>query len=508
MVLGPVSGIALLAVLLALRIAQRKRHDKRRLPLPPGPRPLPFFGNVLEVKLDEPWITYKEWGATYGDIIYSRLLNQEIVVINSEEVANALLEKRSHNYSDRPRVATSELFGFDFATFLMPYGDMWRLHRRLFHQVFRQDASLAYRPVQLREAYRLLTLLLGSPKSYDEHLQSRHSASIIMSIVYDYDTAPRKDPLVTAAQTALDIGLKVATPETAAILGAFPILQYIPSWFPGPNYQRSGLNCRKYMSEMIELPFQYVRNSMAAGTAKTSMVGDALQRRQDEGDRDQFEGAVKNTAATAFAAGAETTSSTLQMFILAMMNYPEVQKRAQAEIDSVVGKDRLPTFEDRPSLPFVEAVLRETQRWRPVLPLGVPHATTNDDIYDGYYIPKGRAMSRNEAKYPHASEFKPERFFTADGRLNDDTVRYVFGFGRRLCPGLHLADATLWSAMASLLAVFNIMKPVDESGKEVDVELHWTSGVTCHPLPFPCRIVPRSPEMNADRLAHLVSSSG
>jgi cytochrome P450 len=72
-----------------------------------------------------------------------------------------------------------------------------------------------------------------------------------------------------------------------------------------------------------------------------------------------------------------------------MAMHPEFQTKAQEEIDSVIGTHRLPEFEDRPLLPYVEAVYREVMRWKPVLPLGLPHATTEDDVYDGYFIPKG-----------------------------------------------------------------------------------------------------------------------
>ncbi len=79
---------------------------------------------------------------------------------------------------------------------------------------------------------------------------------------------------------------------------------------------------------------------------------------------------------------------------MAMALYPSVQKRIQDEIDSVVGRDRLPAFEDRASLPHVEAVLRETLRWRPAVPLAVPHVSVKDDIYKGFYIPKGSLISQ------------------------------------------------------------------------------------------------------------------
>jgi len=105
-------------------------------------------------------------------------------------------------------------------------------------------------------------------------------------------------------------------------------------------------------------------------------------------------------------------------FFLAMLVYPDVQKKAQEELDRIVGCDRLPEYEDRASLPYIEALYREVLRWRPVAPLGIPHAITADDIYKGYFIPKGTmvlgnvwAMTHNEAIYPDPDKFKPERFF-------------------------------------------------------------------------------------------------
>ncbi|EIW84794.1 cytochrome P450 [Coniophora puteana RWD-64-598 SS2] len=156
-----------------------------------------------------------------------------------------------------------------------------------------------------------------------------------------------------------------------------------------------------------------------------------------------------------------------------MVLYPEVQKRAQEEIDKVVGTDRLPDFQDRASLPYLEAVYRETMRLKPVGPIGVPHAATNEDVYKGYYIPKGKAMSQNPVKYPDPSAFKPERFLDSEGKLNDDTVTYAFGFGRRICPGRHFASGSSWIAMANILASFSIGKAKDAAGNPIDCEPDW-----------------------------------
>lgn len=197
-----------------------------------------------------------------------------------------------------------------------------------------------------------------------------------------------------------------------------------------------------------------------------------------------------------------------------MVLNPEVQKRAQAEIDRVVGSDRLPDFGDRISMPYIEAVLRETMRFYPIAPLGIPHAAVNDDVYEGYLIPKGItilgniwAMTHDATKYPAPFEFKPERFFTSSGELNDDHVTPVWGWGRRICVGRYVADASLWSAITSMLAVFDFLKAMDEDGKDIDFEPRWTPGVASRPVNFPCRIIPRRRDMGVEKLTSLISTT-
>ncbi|KAG1750816.1 cytochrome P450 [Suillus lakei] len=475
-----------------------KKRNPGGLPLPPGPKPLPVVGNVLGLKVDEPWVTYTQWGATYGELVYSRLLNQEIILINTEKVARDLLERRSNNYSDRPGILclTNDFFGWSFNSVMIKYNDRWRLHRRLFHQAFRAEAAFTYQPMQLRKARELLNNLLEAPVNWRAHFQT-HSASIIMSVVYGYETAPRDDPIISIVERAVNLAVSSIKPEVAAFLGAFPFLQHIPSWFPGASFKRTAALSTKYAEDMIEAPFQYVEKNMASGSASPSMVADSLRRAEDENVSETYVKAIKESAVTAFAAASETTSSTLLIFILAMLQNPEVQARAQAEIDSVVES----------SLPYVEAVLREVLR---LAPRCIPHATTNDDVYNGYFIPQGAtiitntwAITRNEAKYPNPEEFRPERFFSADGELNNDTVSFAFGAGRRICVGRYIADASIWSAMVSILAIFDIKKCKDAQGNNINVNPKFTAGITSHPLPFPCLVVPRYQGFSTEKLAQM-----
>ncbi|KAG1818148.1 cytochrome P450 [Suillus subaureus] len=470
---------------------------RKVLPLPPGPRPMPIIGNIRGIDINAPWLAYTEWGKQYGDIVYSHLFGQHIVVVNSEKVAIELLERRSYNYSDRPELPTNVLLGFGFNTILMQYGARWRRQRRIFHEAFRARAALSYRPMQQRKAQQLIHNMLDNPEEFLNHIRV-FSSSVIMSASYDYDTK-HDDPLVELIGKSLELAVQELRPEVAAVFIAFPSLLRLPAWFPGMSIKRKAIQSRERVQEWMNNPFQHVLKRMAEGTAQSCMVSNAL-RRIDGKDTSGEMTVIKECAATAFGSEcqSDTTDSVLQVFILAMVLFPEVQVKAHALIDAVVGTSRLPTFEDRSSLRYIDAILRETLRWHPILPLSVSHASVDSDVYEGYYIPKGTkfhvplsAMSQNEQKYPNPSQFSPERFLNADGDLNDDTVDMAFGFGRRICVGRHFADASIWIAMSGLLAMFKFSKQIGPDGEAIEFEPQWFSGVATHPLPFPCSITTR-----------------
>ncbi|TFY78585.1 hypothetical protein EWM64_g5427 [Hericium alpestre] len=178
-----------------------------------------------------------------------------------------------------------------------------------------------------------------------------------------------------------------------------------------------------------------------------------------------------------------------------MTLHPEVQKKAQDELETVIGSDRLPTFSDQGSLPYVDALMKEVLRWRIVAPLGVAHRVTTDDAYNGYFIPAGsilipniHAMSYDDTVFVDPDTFDPEHFL-------DKSIPYpdiAFGFGRRICPGRFLALSSMWITIASILATFNISKAKDENGNEIEPVDSYTSGMVSYPIPFKCEIKPRS----------------
>lgn len=190
-----------------------------------------------------------------------------------------------------------------------------------------------------------------------------------------------------------------------------------------------------------------------------------------------------------------------------MTLHPEAQAKAQAEIDDVVGTDRLPTAADRENLPYVNALFLEVLRWNNVAPLGVPHRLIEDDVYNGYFLPKGTIvianiwrMLHNPETYADPMSFNPERFVkTATHEPELDPRTLSFGFGRRICPGLQLADTSVFIAVVLSLAVFKVSKVV-ENGQVVEPSTDFTSGTVSHPPAYRCEIKPRSAK--AESLLH------
>jgi len=180
-------------------------------------------------------------------------------------------------------------------------------------------------------------------------------------------------------------------------------------------------------------------------------------------------------------------------WVLAMMAHPEFQKRAQDQLDNVVGRSRTPTFADAPNLPYIQALVKESLRWRPVVPLGLPHATTADDWYEGMFIPKGTLCIANLWQCHHdpaaygddAASFNPERFLDEQGELisgpaeTRDDGHCTYGLGRRACVGKHAANDTLFISMAMVLWAARLEPSQDENGEEVplDTETPYDTGM-------------------------------
>ncbi|KIJ25376.1 hypothetical protein M422DRAFT_237031 [Sphaerobolus stellatus SS14] len=482
-----VLGLLLLSNLLK-RIGRNKAS---RLPLPPGPKPLPLLGNYLERPKEEPWLVTDKWIKQYGDLVYYRILGQGVLVLGSLKRTHDLFDKRSKIYSSRPySYMLSVLCGWDFAIPVQGYGDIWRQHRRVFQQYFNINAVSKYRPIQLREARKLLLRILNdsNPMDVKEHLRNTF-ATIVMEIVYGYKVVDN-DPFIHITEEAMD-GFNAATVPGAFLVDMIPIMLYLPSWFPGGGFKKLAKKWKKATMEMIDVPFFKVKDEMKRGVAQPSITSSMIQSvaEKPKAEAEAMEQVLKNTAGTAFAGGTDTTISAVYSFFIAMAMHPEVQKKAQKELDAVIGTDRLPEFEDRESLPYINAIILEVLRWQNVIPLITPHLSTQDDIYDGYFIPKGTvivgaawSILHDPDVFENPLDFNPERYLK-DGKVNPDIIDpaiAIFGFGRRICPGRYLSDDTMYAMISSTLATFNIAPPLDPNGVPVQLKCQMSSGtITC-----------------------------
>ncbi|THH28527.1 hypothetical protein EUX98_g5654 [Antrodiella citrinella] len=206
-------------------------------------------------------------------------------------------------------------------------------------------------------------------------------------------------------------------------------------------------------------------------------------------------------------AGSDTTAVYLQSFISLITAFPDVQERAQKEIDEVIGTSRSPSFADWDSLPYLQAIVKEIHRFRPLAPQLIPHSTTADEHIGQYILPKGSmifvniwGINHDPEAFDHPEEFNPERFLHSDlgaregadctGRRND----MVFGSGRRLCPGMEFANNSIKINTINMLWAFNFHLAKDATGQPIPIDLNdTTDGILLTQKPFRCVIEPRSP---------------
>ncbi|KAJ7671884.1 cytochrome P450 [Mycena rosella] len=439
---------------------------EKRVNLPPGPPGLPLLGNIFQMPTEAPWLTYVAWAKKYAHHL-----------LNLPQAASDLLDRRSAIYSDRPDL------------------------------IFGGDCEVGYKDTLPLCKYGDTFHLLETPDLFMDHIRLL-VARIGFEISHGYSVQGRDDPMVLVAEQANRDFAKAMAPG-AYLCDVFPILRHIPDW-TGARFKKEAKECRKTMEALRDDPYNALKERVALGTAKPSFTTSLIQR--EEHPTEAQEMLYKWSSVSVYTTAADTTVSAMGSIFVALSLYPEVQKKAQEELDSVVGPDRLPSFDDRPNLPYLNAIVTEIHRWNPVAPLGVPHRSTQEDVYNGYRIPLGSILFANnwgilhdENIYPAPMEFNPERYLregkeAADG-VNPDPRRFAFGYGRRLCPGKELADDSIFICAAMTLATFNLTRP-----KSSAAEPQYTSSLICHPLPFPCSITPRSGQ--AENLVLLAVANG
>ncbi|KAI6129364.1 cytochrome P450 [Pisolithus croceorrhizus] len=518
---------------------------------PPGPKPLPFVGNLRDLARKELWLRAETWKRVYGRITYLHVCGLGVVFLNTPEAVFELLDKRGSIYSDRPHlVMANELCGCEDMVAFTPYGETSRRQRRLLQTALGPASIRNYHPLLELETKPFLRRLLENPAGYMDHIR-RYAGGLTLSVVYGHQVKSNDDEFLRLAEDCIDLlANRIASSGQIWLVDVFPILKHIPLWFPGASFKRQAVQWKAMMQEFVDRPYNLVLDEMRKGTARPCFVSMLV-------DPDTYSGAYSTTtqdhdlrwtANSIYSGRSVCHLAFLSLFILAMVQNPHVLAQAQAEIDNVTGGRRLPTFDDRERLRYCDAVFAETLRWGVPVPLSLPHRLKEDDVYEGMFIPKGSlifgniwGILRDEKLYPEPDVFKPERFLntanasstavpdsaaresrpslrtpstgdlhaeskeTNAAERRRDPRTYVFGFGRRRCPGAHLVESSLWLLMVSMFATLDISKArvaaTDESrsntelrGTElaVEPEIVFDNSVFRIPKPFKCSIKPRS----------------
>ncbi|KAJ8474125.1 hypothetical protein ONZ51_g7425 [Trametes cubensis] len=475
-------------------VVQHLIRKRWRKGLPPGPSGIPLLGNVYDIPQEAPWITYRDLAAKHGDVICVRLLGHPVIVLNSVTAVNDLLEKRSAIYSDRPRsiVSISPMLSWIWSVGFKPYDDDWRRTRRELWQYLQPSALARWHAIEMRESRRFLQHLLHDQRNLEKKIQ-------LTLVCLGYGLSA--DDVTTRYVDLLgEIDSAVSAAYHPAVL-FIPWLRYLPSWFPGGAWKNGVVKWRMQAETALEMPYQAALKATTRGAAMSSMLSDQFDKLQCGAAPGLDEELMKSVLATMFVAGADTTAGSFFAFFCAMVIYPEVQKRAREELDAVVGLDRLPEHADRPSLPYISAIIKEVLRWHNIAPLGLAHRCIEDNAYRGWIIPEDATVMTNiwgilhdPEHFPEPDVFRPERFLK-DGQLDPDAfdpATIVFGSGRRVCPGRHFAEDTLFINIASVLLIFDIFSAIDEHGAPVPVDYKVTSGLTSTVEPFKYSIRPRS----------------
>ncbi|KAG8908736.1 hypothetical protein FRB99_002974 [Tulasnella sp. 403] len=482
--------------------------------LPPGPPTVPLLGNIPVFPTKYMHFRFTEWAREYGEVFSLKLGGGTVVVLNSPEAVKEIMEKNSLATADRPPSAIGNMITDGLHMAMLPYGEKWRAFRKAAHEILSPHSCAKHQYILAAESTQMLHDTLVNPKAFYTHAQ-RYASSVILSMVFG-KRAPRiSTPFVEEIHSMTTEWVKILELGAAPPIDLIPALKYVPERFA--PWKTTVKKLRAWQRNIFFGMLKECEDREARGQANGCYLETIRARAREWGLTREMIGFLGGTLAEA---GSDSTAAFIQNVILLSVAHPDAQKQAQQELDSVVGPDRLPTAEDLPNLPYVQAFVKEVYRMRPVAPLSFPHAARNDVFYKDYRIPSGSliftnfwAIAHDEALFDDPEKFSPERYLVhplgvgakmrkeledmpADSKA-DSPLKLLstlqWGNGRRICVGMHLAQTSISLTTAKLLWAFDFLRAQGPDGKVVDVKLwDYSPGVVSIPRPFDCKIQARS----------------
>ncbi|GFF31222.1 hypothetical protein IFM51744_01373 [Aspergillus udagawae] len=437
----------------------RRRSSGQRLPLPPGPPRLPFIGNLMQLPRQGPWKTYKKWSDQYGPLISVQTFAVPTIVIGSWDLLKNHFERKNTIYSHRPSMPFFNRVTGGLNASTMPYGPIWKAHRTLRAGVLKPSMTIKYRGIQDIETRQLLYELI-STNDFSSCFR-RCIASVFLTLAY----GERLESETDEVQEVEEMNRQIAIASESSLSGMGNLAMIFPSlasWLPA-SWEGEADALHNKWRLILEGRARAALNREGWNWTKEFQHNSGTQGCSVE-ELAHVVGSLYEASLAAF--------QVLRHIVLVAVLHPDSLSRVRQEIDQVVGKDRLPQFEDIPQLPQTIAFMKETYRWRGLTPFGGPRAAFADDECMGYHIPRGAtvlcnywALNHDENIFPDSFAFKPERWLE-----NPQLPESAFGFGQRGCPGRHMGQDSVLIATSRLFWAYDIELEKENGRVPIDRE--------------------------------------
>lgn len=499
--------------------------DEKRLKSIPGPPRNLIGGNEGQFSPLSPYLTFQKWAEEYGAIFEVKVGTQRIISVNDPRMAKTLFEKRGAKFSSRqsPHVG-SELLSQGRRIAFIPSGPMHTAFRRQMHGVLSIARTKENHKIQELESRQLLHEVLdwshtqfSSDTSNFQDIQQiyrRYTLSVMMTLGFGQRIKSLHSKIVDKVFDIMNDIAKTIQPGQY-LVDIFPLLKKLPYFLRTWEHETNRKLAWQwpFLKDLLDR----TESQMAGGIANPGLVRSLMEQRRNMTDRERHENflddkCIAYQAMTLLEAGADTTAITVMNFTLAMVQNPSEMKKGQEAVDAVVDENRLPTFEDISRMPYINQIVKEVMRWRPVINMGIPHSNEAEDEIDGYYIHKDSiifgniwAMQHDLTHYANPEAFMPERYESSktktafESSMEADAMNrdhYIFGWGRRICPGLHLAEGSVLLLAARLLWAFDITAAKDVHGAALpvtsDPATAYENSIISNPKVFPVAFKPRS----------------
>ncbi|XP_077345187.1 cytochrome P450 2K4-like isoform X1 [Lithobates pipiens] len=459
---------------------------------PPGPKPLPIIGNMHILDLKRPYRTFLELAKKYGSVFSVQIGTQKMVILCGYETVKDALINHAEEFSERPYIPifqdVTKGHGIIFS-----HGDNWKVMRRFALSTLR-DFGMGKKTLEnkiIEECECLVNKFksFGGKPFENTMIMNAAVANIIVYIIlghrFNYD-----DPVFLRLMRLINENIRLVGSPMVTLYNTY---QSVMRWLPG-GHKTVNRNATE-MRQFITGTFTKYKDQLDANDQRNLIDAFFIKQQEEKSKSPTYfhDKNLTNVITNLFSAGMETTSTTLRWGLLLMMKYPEIQKDVQDEIDKVIGS-AVPQTEHRKKMPYTDAVIHEIQRFGNIVPSNIPHATTQDVTFKGYFLPKGTyvipllaSVLRDEDHFEKPDEFYPQHFLDSKGNFLKKEAFLPFSAGKRSCAGENLAKMELFLFFTRLLQNFTFQAPF---GAKLD--LTPAVGFTTPPMRHEMCAVPRT----------------